>query len=60
MANCRHCGKECGTDEEWTEEQRDAEMKRNFGELAKEDRISVCTECYHYFMLKVKEKYYAL
>lgn len=45
---CECCG---GTfDTGWTDEERDAEAKRNFPDLEPDDRLLVCDDCYKLIM----------
>lgn len=43
---CDMCGETFPQADDWTEEDRVAEMKTNFGDLPEEDRASVCDDCY--------------
>lgn len=44
VITCEGCGKTF--ESEWTEEEANREMIKNFGEVAEEDRAVVCHACY--------------
>lgn len=44
---CELCGGTFPSEPGWTEEDRLAEMRENFGDIPEEDRASVCDDCYN-------------
>lgn len=49
---CDECGEtyEAG----WSDEEAIAEMKKEFGDIPKEDRAIVCDHCYNQLMKEIK------
>lgn len=56
MSNTFKCDRCCGVFQKgWSDEERDKEMMDNWGDLPKEDRASLCDDCYNDFMGRLKE-----
>lgn len=49
-AICDNCGLVMEIDDDWTEEEKVAEMKANIGDIPPEDRATVCDDCYEAIM----------
>ena len=47
---CAKCGDVFDKDEDQTEEDKVAEMRRNVGEVDEADKITICDDCYNAFM----------
>lgn len=47
---CEKCGVVFQDVEEWTEEEREAEMVERFGPVPMEDRALVCDNCFNAIM----------